>query len=190
MTYWLLLLFIILCIGLFLLQIKDNSKIIQYPFLALMVFVGWVLPQLIGLAVNNHVIPHGSLEKLLFMTTLCLLSVVLGDYSNNKPLNLFCWRFNNHRLLIGSTCLSLFGFYFFLKVGQLAEETTKIMGGAWSGPITIYVFLSKAMTFGFVIAMLLYLRKPSIWALGVVIFDILCIELCFWVEGRLWQNFL
>lgn len=60
-----------------------------------------------------------------------------------------------------SWAMTLVGVYFYYKVTQLAAEVSLETGGQWTGVITIYVFLSQLLTFGFAIALALHVRKPS-----------------------------
>ncbi|WP_328985153.1 hypothetical protein [Thiorhodovibrio winogradskyi] len=151
--------------------LMKRDRMIQFPFLAAVVFLGWVMPQLVGLT-NRSDLPAGALEKTIFMAFLCLIAAWLGYVHNRRPARLFWWILDRKRLLIGSAVLSLLGAFFFFKVSQLAPEVTAATGNQWTGIITIYVFFAKLLSIGMVIALLLYLIKPSWAPLCVFLFDL------------------
>ena len=171
MTILLLWLFALECGALLLWGLLKPQQMYQFPFLAGAVFAGWVLPQLIGLS-SNQFLPIGALDKTLFMTILCAGMCYLGYVWNRRPMHSLNWNFDDNLLLVGSGILSLSGAYFFFKVSQIAEEVTAATGGQWSGIITIYAFFSKSLTFGLVIALLIYLKDFSRkWVLGIILFN-------------------
>ncbi len=155
---------------------------LQYPFLSAAVFAGWVLPQLIGLS-NNHRILETALNKTIFMTLLCLLAIFYGS-KRATSLKGWNWRLSRRRLLIAATILSVFGAYFFYRVGLLQESVTAELGGQWSGPITIYSFFASVLTYGLVLALLAYSQYPTRWALIVIIFDLVLYFERIVVQGR------
>lgn len=152
--------------------LKRHSRMIQYPFLVAAVYLGWVVPQFLGLTQNPY-LPPGALSKTLVMAILCLGAVYVGYMINPRPARLFWWQFDERRLLISSLVLSLLGAFFFYQVSQLAAEATAEYGGAWSGIITIYIFFARLLTIGMVIAIVLYLMKPRWQTLVVIGFDLL-----------------
>jgi hypothetical protein len=101
------------------------------------------------------------------MSILCLAAAFLGYRLNQKSAQLFNWRFSYNRLLISSLLLSLIGAYFFYQMSQLAPEA----GSQWTGIITIYHFFSSLLTIGFIIAVLLYVRHPSLITLAIIAFN-------------------
>jgi hypothetical protein len=172
MSEFLLLIFILECIILLVWGLLKPERMYYFPFMAAAVFSGWILPQCIGWFNSIEILPKGSFEKTIFMTILCLGSCYLGFILNHKSMLAFNWSFNEKRLLQGSAILSLLGAYFFFKVSQISGTVTEIHGGAWTGIITIYVFFSKLLTFGFVIAVLIYLKNTTNkFALGIILFD-------------------
>jgi hypothetical protein len=144
---------------------------IQYPFLIAMVFVGWVFPQLIGL-IGDSFLPEGALDKTIFMSIACLCAACFGYFLNKSPLKSFDWSFDRKRLVQACIALSLIGAYFYYQVGQYAAETIELHGGAWSGPITIFFFLSRLLTIGLVIALLLHFHRPSLTTFALVAFNV------------------
>ncbi|MBK1633340.1 hypothetical protein CKO31_21815 [Thiohalocapsa halophila] len=151
--------------------LQQRSRMIQYPFLVAAVFLGWMVPQLLGLTQNPY-LPPGALPKTILMAILCLGAVYLGYTINPRPARLFWWRFDEHRLLVGSVVMSLLGAFFFFQVSRLAASVTAVHSGAWTGPITIYVFFSQLLTIGLVIAIILHLSKPRWQTLLIIVFDL------------------
>lgn len=172
MSELLLTLLILECVLILSWGLKERSRIIQYPFLVAAVFLGWMVPQLLGLTRNPHLLPDGALSKTIFMAILCLGAVYLGYTAYPRPAKLFWWRFYERRLLTASIALSLAGAFFFFQVSRLAAEVTAATGGQWSGIITIYVFFAQLLTIGFVIALLLHLQRPRWQTLLVIGFGL------------------
>ncbi len=148
-----------------------RERMIQFPFLAAAVFLGWVFPQLMGLTAHPF-LPPGGLEKTIFMAMLCLGAAWLGYEMNRRPARLFAWDFDYGRLLVGAAVMTVLGAFFFYQISLIGAEVTVETGGQWSGIITIYVFFSKLLTFGMALALILYLRKPNWYALGLVLFGL------------------
>lgn len=160
MTYTLIALLTIECALIFSWGLRQHERYLQFPILASAVFLGWIMPQFIGLT-NFYGLPPGALDKTILMAIFCLGAAYWGYVQNRQPAKLFRWTFNRRRLLQGSAVLSLLGAFFFFKVGKLAAEAIDLYGGAWTGVITIYVFFSHMLTVGFAIALILHLRRPS-----------------------------
>ncbi|WP_412851401.1 hypothetical protein [Ectothiorhodospira shaposhnikovii] len=150
---------------------RKRERMIQFPFLAAAVFLGWMLPQLMGLTAHPG-LPHGGLDKTIFMAILCLGAAWLGYEMNRRPARLFAWDFDHKRLLAGAAAMTLLGAFFYYQVSQLAVEVIEQHGGAWTGIITIYVFFSNLLTFGMALALILYVRKPNWHALALVLFGL------------------
>ena len=178
---------------------QRRDRMIQFPFVAAVVFLGWVTPQLFGLT-SYPSRPQGALEKTIFMAWLCLLASWAGYLFNRRPARLFEWRFDRRRLVWASVALSLLGAFFFYQVSLLAVDVIATFGGQWTGVITIYVFLARLLTVGFVMALLLHLAKPTWLTLITVLFGLLfyldrilihgrradAVELCLMVLMALW----
>lgn len=149
--------------------LRQRERYLQFPILAAAVFLGWLMPQFLGLR-NDYSLPSGGLDKTVLMAIFCLGAVYWGYVINSKPAKQFQWNFNRKRLLQGSATLSLVGAFFFFKVGQLAVEATAQTGGAWTGIITIYYFFSSMLSVGFAIALILHLQRPSLGTWSILIF--------------------
>jgi len=172
MSEFLLGILIVCCLLILSWGLKRRSRMIQYPFLVAAVYLGWMVPQFLGLTKHPY-LPQGALSKTLVMAILCLGAVYLGYTISPRPARLFWWRFDDRRLLFGSLVLSLLGAFFFFKVSQLAAEVTAEHGGAWTGAITIYIFFARLLTIGLVIAIILHLMKPRWQTLVIISFDLL-----------------
>jgi hypothetical protein len=148
------------CVAILAWAFVDRSRLIQLPFLAMTVVAGWVLPQFIGLSVQNN-IPGSGLDKTIFMTILCLTAICAGYGWNPAPTQLLWWKLDRGRLLAGAAVLCAIGGFFAYRVSQLAPEVNQAVGGQWTGVITIYVFFTRLILIGTVIAFLIHLRRPS-----------------------------
>ncbi len=158
---------------------KTRERYLQLPILVAAVFLGWVLPQFLGLT-NWYGQPAGALDKTILMAILCLAASYWGYVQNKRPAKLFEWRFNRKRLLHGSAALSLLGAYFYFKVGQLSAEVT----GLWTGPITVYAFFAQMLSVGFAIALILHLKRASLGTWLILGFDLLFILDRVVIQGR------
>jgi hypothetical protein len=163
--------------------VRRRERMIQFPFLAAAVFLGWMFPQLMGLT-EHPFLPGGGLEKTIFMAILCLGATWLGYELNRHPARLFAWQFDRRRLLTGAAVLSILGAFFFYQISQLAADVTAATGGQWSGIITIYVFFSKLLTFGMALALILYLRKTTWPSLALVLFGLVFYLERILIKGR------
>lgn len=149
--------------------LMQRGRIIQFPFLAAASFTAYLLPQCIGM-VQDTSLPYGAAEKTVFMAILCLAASHFGYVTNRRPARLFSdWNFDRQKLVISSLFFILFGSYFYLLVSQMTGEANEITGGQWTGIITIYSFFSGLLTFGFVLALTLHLKKATWITLAVVI---------------------
>ena len=164
-------LLILVCLAVIGWGLTRRGRVIEFPFLMACVYAGWLIPQLVGLT-NNTTLPKVGLEKTIFMATLCLTAAWWGYTKNKVSAKSFQWRFSHERLKLGSAVLSLLGAFFFYKVSLLAAEVTVATGGQWSGIITIYVFFGDLLTVGMAIALVLYIKTPSAFALSVLLFDL------------------
>lgn len=166
MRYLLILMLIIVLLFILAKGVKKNNGILELPFLSALVFFGYLLPQIFAVSNSRFLPPGGALERSIVMSILCLLGTYWGFYCSSKKSKLFySWEFNYNKMLIGAYALTVFGIYFFRKVGELSAEVSLETGGQWSGPITIYVFLSGFLTVGLAISVMLYMYKPKISAL-------------------------
>ena len=83
LTTFLLCIFALECAVITIWGLKKNERMIQFPFLVAMVFIGWVLPQLLGLR-NSIDAPEGALNKVIIMSSLSLGALFMGYITNRK----------------------------------------------------------------------------------------------------------
>jgi hypothetical protein len=146
-----------------------RGSIYQYPFLAGAVFLGFVLPQLVGLA-RNPFLPTGALEATLVMAVLCASMCWLGAAMAGRRTSGGFWTFYDGRLLLASAAMSLGGAYFYYEITQLPEE---MFTSQWTGLPVAYLFFARMLTYGFAIAVLLAAKNGSRLALLVASFGAL-----------------
>jgi hypothetical protein len=171
MTVLLIQIFVALCAIPLILSIWRKDEIIQYPFLSAAVMLGWVCPQFIALT-GMTTLPPGALDKTIAFSILCLGAGYAGYWMNRSPTTILDWRLSHERLLVAAGVLSALGAVSFYKVSQLAAEAFELYGDIWSGPITIYVMFSSMLTVGFVISIVLYIARPSLPALCLMLFGL------------------
>ena len=172
MTNFLLIVLTLQCLAIISWGLIQKERMIQFPFLASCTYIGWLLPQLVGLT-NNSYLPPGGLDKTIFMSILCMAAAWWGYTQNRRSARLFWWQFDYQRLIWGSATLSLLGAFFFYQVSLLAAVVTAEHGGAWTGIITIYAFFSKLLTVGMAIALILHFKKPSWPTMLILLFDLM-----------------
>ncbi|HEY8360513.1 MAG TPA: hypothetical protein VIL30_23915, partial [Ramlibacter sp.] len=138
-----------------------RDRVLQFPTLLGIAFAGYLLPQFFAL--SSHNIPPWSFEKTAFMALLCLSASFIGYYQSARPVAIFQrWEFTERRLIaVSAGCMAIGGFFFY-QVSLLAPEVSLETGGQWSGPITILIFFARLLTVGFVIAVILHMRRPSL----------------------------
>jgi hypothetical protein len=147
-----------------------RGAVYQYPFLAGATFTGFVLPQLIGLS-HDPFLPPGALESTLVMAILSAVMCWLGAAMARPPRQAASWIYDDKRLLVASALLTLLGAYFYHAISGLPEEMTG--NTQWTGLPVAYLFLSRMLTYGFAIALLLFARNGSRVALLIALFAML-----------------
>ena len=153
---------------------------LRYPFLASTVYLGWFLPQAIGLS-EEAWLPVGGYSILMFMALLCLLGIYSADKVRLRPGRAQLWEYDERKLLLGSVGLTAFGTFFAFMISSLPPE---MLSGAWTGVATIYLFMAKAQYFGFAVAFLLLLRSFSKLALLVAMFNMYFFLFAIFIGGR------
>lgn len=158
-----------------------KGKIYEFPFFAGATFLGFVLPQLPALA-NDPFLPDGAFETTLLFTILCAASVGWGWKIGNRPLRSLRWRFDEGRLLWVAAALSLVGAYFYYKLSRLPKEV--LDSSQWTGLPIMYLFFGTLLTYGFVIAVMSYMRSASKVSLFIALFGSLLILDRIVIAGR------
>ena len=158
------------CIGLMLKGILDEKKLYEYPFLAGATFLGYIIPQFIGLQ-HDQSLPFGAYDKTVFMALLCVICIYAGYYSTKKPFKIFQWDFERKDLLRLALILSLFGSVFFFLISRLPEEMTD--ESQWTGLPVAYIFMAKVLKYGMAISFYLFFRYKDKRALAITIYDLM-----------------
>jgi len=169
MSWALLFVLAILTLSMIVYGLAERGRFLQYPFLAAIIFLTFVLPQVPGLA-NSRFVPQDALAKTLFFSILCLGMCAVGWRVGTRwrgPQNIY---FSEVRLLQVATALSVFGAWFFYKFGQLPDEER--LRGMLTGTAVMYLFFAKLLTYGMAIALLCCALRPSKWAFGIILFDL------------------
>jgi hypothetical protein len=161
--------FLVICLTFLAHGLSHRSGIYEYPFLAGATFLGFVGPQLPGI-LNDRFFPDGAVSRMLIVTILCLIMCRLGWAVGRRPFQqAFRWQMSERVLLWTAAGLSAIGAFFFFKISRLPEEirTTNTP----SGIMTIYLFFSRMMVYGFVVAALCCARRISPTALIIIAVD-------------------
>lgn len=159
-TYRDLLILICLCLlGWGLIRIE---RIYQYPFFMGSMFVSFLLPQAFSLIDNpSAAVNQEALERVLLVSCLCATACWIG-YQAKPNLNWLAKlniAINERKLFKAGIFLIAEGWFF----NFLLSRTTIATGsnGNWSGPATIYLFLSQAINIAFGIFLLLSLKRSN-----------------------------
>ena len=152
----------IVCACLVLQGLLSRHRIYQYPFLAGAVFTAFILPQVIGLS-HDRFLPPDALESTLILAILSVIMCWLGAAVVQRPLPLFDWAYDDRRLLLMSAVLSAIGAYFYYALSRLPAEM--LSNTQWTGLPVAYLFFARALIYGFALAVFLYARNRSKWAL-------------------------
>jgi len=174
MNFALLLIMITGCAALLWWGCLAKGRIYEFPFLAGATFFGFILPQAVGL-LRDRDLPGGALQKTFVMAILCAAMCYVGYVWRKNPLRSFQWSFEQRRLLQVSAVLSAVGAWFFQEISHLPEELTGVT--QWSGVPVAYLFFAQILSYGFAIAVLLFFKTNSKWALGIALFDA-----CFYLD--------
>ncbi len=172
MLHILLMILLLECLFILTIAARKPVQMLEFPFLAAAVYVGYLMPQLFGVR-NLIYLPEGGLETTILMAILCLAAVWVGfRVGLKRPASIFSWRFRRQRLVAASIVLSVLGAFFFFKISEMAPDVQVRSGGQWTGIITIYVLFSKMLTVGLALAILLIMDRFSPVLLSVLLFDL------------------
>ena len=125
----------------------------------------FILPQLPGIFADPEV-PRSALSKTLLMTVLCLVAAIAGWGASRSPPAALRASFDEKRLSQIAIVFALSGAFFYQRLSQLPGDA--VIGVQMSGISVIYLFFGRLLTYGLLIACLLYARRPS-WSMLVVI---------------------
>lgn len=168
MTTSLLVILLLAGLGLIAWGMGGRDRIYQFPFLISAVLLGWIMPQLAGLA-RASFLPPEALDMTIFMTILTVGACWLGYNWPVRSMRFMAMPMNVRRLEIACAGLSLVGAFFFYKISTLPEEV--VNASQWTGTIVAYDFFARALNYGFILGILVYLMRRSPVALAVCLFD-------------------
>jgi hypothetical protein len=157
-----------LCWGL-----RNKGRLYSFPFLATLVYCGWVLPQVFSL-MDNKLIPASGFLSFLIMAILSLWMIFaafyiigpLGDKlkSFSKDMRSSCFRkeffggnaYADKKMQVFCFVLALVGFIFYIKI-LLLPDVNKAK--QWTGIVTVYWFFAVFFRYSLAIALLKYMEK-------------------------------
>jgi hypothetical protein len=172
MSWLLISLFTAVCLWLVSKGLSHSGGIYEFPFLAGATFLGFLLPQLLGLA-DDPYLPAAAFEKMVFFTILCAIAMGVGWAWGAAPSVGARWSFDERRLLWVAAGLSLIGAIFSYKIDRLPPEMTEASN--WTGLPVAYLFFARVKVYGFAIAALCFARRPSRFAFTIILFDMMYI---------------
>lgn len=145
------------------------ERMYQFPFLAGVMTFGFLLPQLPAL-VNDQFLPSGAYAKTMAMGILSLAMLVLGWRMAKRPIRLLSMSFSERRLMWAAAGLSAFGAAFYFLLSRLPGEVS--IGVQMTGMPVVYLFFAQLMPYGLAISLLCFVRRPSWFALAIILFDL------------------
>lgn len=158
MAEFYLLLFLLLCAWILIKVVIDPKLIYQYPFFLGCMFSIFLVPQAIGLVINPHLVPQGSMSAIFLMCFLCLLMAIMG-YNYGSYFNVVK-VFNNDlkldRVVHIALVYTLLGWLFLFLINNNPASRQR---GNWSGILTIYVTFYQVINIAFAIFIFLFIRE-------------------------------
>src|SRR5215469_15002734 len=152
--------------------LTKRGKVYEYPFFAGTTFLGFVVPQLPAYA-DDPFLPEGVFAKTVLFTVLCVAACGAGWAAGNRPMRMFNWRFDERRLLWLAALLSLSGSFFYFKLSRLPKE--EVLASQWTGSAVAYLFFARVLYYGFVTALLCFVRRPRAPSLIIILFGAILI---------------
>ncbi|UZD71196.1 hypothetical protein [Brucella sp. JSBI001] len=145
------------------------ERMYQFPFLAGVMTFGFLLPQLPAL-VHDQFLPSGAYAKTMIMGILSLAMLVLGWRMTRHPIRFLRMSFSERRLIRAAAGLSVFGAVFYFLLSRLPGDVS--IGMQMTGMPVVYLFFAQLMPYGLGIALLCCVRRPSWFALAIILFDL------------------
>jgi hypothetical protein len=142
--------------------------ILEYPFLAAATMAGWFIPQAF-LLMGDPSLPELGFDATMGMAALSMLAILLGDRYSSDASVTDIRQYDERSLLIGAACLSGIGAAAYAGLARTSVEQTE--EGLTTGIATVYFFFFTAQYFGLALALNMFLRKYSYFALAIVAFD-------------------
>ncbi len=140
------------------------ARVYQFPFGAAAVFIGFIAPPLFGL-LQAYDLPHWATARYIIMCILCLAMCWLGDAFARAHLRpKMEWPvYDSFRWLAGATILILVGAIAYVRNRVLFQMEYAMNTGAVVA-INFFVFLLR---YGFIMAVVYFLRTKSRYALAL-----------------------
>ncbi len=162
MATLLLIVLTVLALAIVLEVIRDPARVYEYPFAAAAVFLGFLVPPLLGLR-RAFYLPQWGLERYALMCILCLAMCWLGDvcarrYSRPRARSVL---YDAQRWLLGSALLILVGGLASLKSHALFRAEFDMS----TGLPTALSFFVCLLRYGFVMALLHFLYTGNRYSL-------------------------
>jgi hypothetical protein len=161
--------------------VVDVRRLYRFTVLFSVSFVGFVIPQLNGLANPGTrlsvFLPEGSLDMITLMCVLCVFGVWLGDnrgtHQRSSAKMYMFGEYDDNRLVRVAIALTMAG----VVISQLAfnvldKEYLDNLGTQYTGPITIFLFFQTMQKYGLALAVLVYLKNRSPAAMLCAIFSV------------------
>ncbi len=159
-------LFLALCFGLMVKIVINPSLIFEFPYFISAIFLIFLIPQVIIISNQQHIIPDDTFFPLMLSCFLCLLMAYMG-YSHGpsikigKVLNV---PLNHQKLKKIGIIYTALGYLFTLLIrrtyADMEASGTDIPTQA-TGIVTIYFQFSQLLNIGFPILLFLAFIKPS-----------------------------
>ena len=173
----------VVCLVVFAWSLLSKEGIYRFPFYASCVYLGWVLPQMVGLT-DDRTLPPGAFDKTAILTILCILACFFGFELNKTPLRKNVREYSKSKLILSCAVVSLVGVVFYSLVMSMAKEATQDFGGAWTGVITVYVFFAKLLWVGLVLAIYTFVKYKNKISLFILAVDMIFILNQVLLQGR------
>lgn len=157
-------------LGLIATGLRQRGGIYRFPFLAGATFLGFIVPQLPGLATDRF-LPSGSFERTLWFTICCALMCGFGWRVGWKPLETVrALRFDERRVLWVALALSAVGAFFFQMLNYLPADV--LANTQPTGLPVVFIFFGNALFYGFGLAVLCSTRRLTRFGLLIMAFDL------------------
>jgi hypothetical protein len=157
----------VICVGLLIWGVIRVERIYQYPFFMGIMFISFILPQVFSLCDKPGRITVEALERVLLVSCFCATCCWLGYQlkPNLKWISKLNIVLDERKLFRSGVALMIQGWFFNFLLSRTTIQTSSVNGN-WTGPATIYLFLSQVINIAFAIFFLQTLKRPSI--LGII----------------------
>ncbi len=144
-------------------QSHGKGSYLRYPFLAVLTFGGFAIPQIISLT-NFGFYPGRSLDKFIWMSVACMVATYIGFRCGKETIlgakseRYFFRRMHRYRVRYASLLYIGAGIFFtYLLFATGADFSHQY----WEGPWVIYLFLANMIIYSLVMEAEQFLRTKS-----------------------------